>query len=276
MYIIYFYYVQGIIMQFFSQIIVSAKNPIHRIASQIILFQASSFIFMLKDQYFLGITYIIVYVGAIAIQFLFVIMLIEHPSLGYNYEINSVIKNPHSNSKSTILESDYNKKRGDIKLKYKFIEKIQNDNIKINKIGYKEIITEYQDIFKKKRNEKSTNISIVSIILITVQQVYNIYLNYYNNSNFLIYDIIKENYFSFINMFNLENPTYQGLDFKNSYNFSIYNYFYPNWTIEFKTISDIETQGIMIYISYPIIQIQISVALWTVMIGIISICSPRK
>jgi NADH:ubiquinone oxidoreductase subunit 6 (subunit J) len=37
----------------------------------------ASFIFMFFDYYFLGLTYIIVYVGAIAILFLFVIMMVS-------------------------------------------------------------------------------------------------------------------------------------------------------------------------------------------------------
>ena len=45
----------------------------------------SAFLYFLLDYYFLGLTYIIVYVGAIAILFLFVIMMCETketPKLG--------------------------------------------------------------------------------------------------------------------------------------------------------------------------------------------------
>ncbi|KAJ3389596.1 hypothetical protein HDU92_000959 [Lobulomyces angularis] len=55
----------------------------------------------------------------------------------------------------------------------------------------------------------------------------------------------------------------------------IYSYFYPSWSIEYKTITDIESLAILVYVAFPTALILISIALWTVMIGIISICSPR-
>ena len=65
------------------------------------------------------------------------------------------------------------------------------------------------------------------------------------------------------------------VNLKSGFNFSIYTYFYPTWAIEYLTIPDIESQALLVYVAYPTAQIQISIALWTVMIGIISICSPR-
>lgn len=50
---------------------------ISRLALLITIFIFSAFQFLILDYYFLGLTYIIVYVGAIAILFLFVIMLIQ-------------------------------------------------------------------------------------------------------------------------------------------------------------------------------------------------------
>lgn len=58
-------------------LILSSLNPISRLILQIMVFLMSSFQFLILDYYFLGLTYIIVYVGAIAILFLFVIMLIQ-------------------------------------------------------------------------------------------------------------------------------------------------------------------------------------------------------
>ncbi len=52
-------------------------NNISRLALLILTFLLSAFQFLIFDYYFLGLTYIIVYVGAIAILFLFVIMLIQ-------------------------------------------------------------------------------------------------------------------------------------------------------------------------------------------------------
>jgi NADH:ubiquinone oxidoreductase subunit 6 (subunit J) len=52
-------------------------NTILILAQLLIVFIMASFQFLILDFYYLGLTYIIVYVGAIAILFLFVIMLIQ-------------------------------------------------------------------------------------------------------------------------------------------------------------------------------------------------------
>ncbi len=54
-----------------------STQPITRLVLLIMIFIKSAFLFLLLDYYFLGLTYIIVYVGAIAILFLFVIMMAE-------------------------------------------------------------------------------------------------------------------------------------------------------------------------------------------------------
>ena len=63
--------------------------------------------------------------------------------------------------------------------------------------------------------------------------------------------------------------------FVNDNIYTISTYFYPVWAIDFISMTDQETQGIMSYIAYPAAQIQIGLTLWAVMIGIISICSPQ-
>jgi NADH:ubiquinone oxidoreductase subunit 6 (subunit J) len=49
----------------------------NKIIILILLYLFSSFLFILLDNYFLGLTYIIIYIGAIAILFLFVIMMMN-------------------------------------------------------------------------------------------------------------------------------------------------------------------------------------------------------
>jgi NADH:ubiquinone oxidoreductase subunit 6 (subunit J) len=49
-------------------------NPVHRIGLLVLLFLVGAFFYILLDWYFLGLTYIIVYCGAIAILFVFVMM----------------------------------------------------------------------------------------------------------------------------------------------------------------------------------------------------------
>jgi NADH-ubiquinone oxidoreductase chain 6 len=57
-------------------ILITHWDPIRKLLSLISLFLFSTFIFLLINFFFLGLTYLIVYVGAIAILFLFVIMMV--------------------------------------------------------------------------------------------------------------------------------------------------------------------------------------------------------
>ena len=59
-------------------------TPAIRLAILISIYVLTSFYFISLDFYFLGLTYIIVYVGAIAILFLFVIMLLNQSLLPLN------------------------------------------------------------------------------------------------------------------------------------------------------------------------------------------------
>lgn len=74
--IIFSYYTIGIIALIACQFVVSSFNPVNKQVSLIITYQAGSFLYAIMDFYFISLTYIIVYVGAIAILFLFVIMMI--------------------------------------------------------------------------------------------------------------------------------------------------------------------------------------------------------
>jgi len=69
-------------------IVVSAKNPIESIVSLILCFcNAGILLFCFKAD-FLGLIYVIVYVGAVAVLFLFVIMMIDDKKiLNYNKSI---------------------------------------------------------------------------------------------------------------------------------------------------------------------------------------------
>jgi NADH-ubiquinone oxidoreductase chain 6 len=59
-----------------SILLVTHWDPIKKLISLIALFLFSTFIFLIFNFFFLGLTYLIVYIGAIAILFLFVIMMI--------------------------------------------------------------------------------------------------------------------------------------------------------------------------------------------------------
>jgi NADH-quinone oxidoreductase subunit J len=68
----------GILSVFFSFLIIGSKNPIHSIFALILAFVIVSIIMIgyLKCE-FLSIVFLIVYVGAVSILFLFIIMLLN-------------------------------------------------------------------------------------------------------------------------------------------------------------------------------------------------------
>lgn len=165
---------------------------------------AGSFIFMLVDYYFQGLTYIIVYVGAIAILFQFVIMMVHIPILSTKTSITYSPQFYQTQDKET---------------------QILTTNIK----------------------QKNNNLSFYKIISLGFLQA-----SFWFLLRYLQYFFVLDK------------------------QMQIGTYFYINWTQEFITLMDIETQGYMTYIGYPIVQIQIGLAQWVVQIGIISICTERK
>lgn len=68
--------IQNIISQVGSIIVISGNTAILRMIFQIISYTASSQTFIILDYTFLGMTYIIVYSGALAIIFIFIVMLL--------------------------------------------------------------------------------------------------------------------------------------------------------------------------------------------------------
>lgn len=280
-----FYILVGVLNQIFVQIQLSAKNPIHRIAAQISIFQTGSFIFIQLDNYFQGLTYIIVYVGAIAILFQFVIMLIEHPSVGYHYEINNIIKDHNSvltykikniyyfnkNKKKELSINNYNsieidsqfKQKTEIYYNFKDILNYYNKNLN------------FYEISIKKNNIKNNQIKNLSSIFFFLSVFYGTDGTGYNDPNTGKYQQIENPKFDAVTIKIEKFIDMLSTSIEENF-FEIYTYFYPTWAIEFQTLTDIEIFGILIYVAYPIAQIQISLALWIVMIGIISICSPRR
>ncbi len=423
------YLILGILSQVASQIVVSALNPIHRIGYQVLVFLIGAFLFMLLDFYFQGQVYIIVYVGAIAIQFQFIIMMVEcntitkispfiplknkkrysavnfqnpkkknvsllnlsignkstkkvinvqglntdTPTFGGAYASlktlsgararqNQPTGNPvqfptidlydialstlqikenfnqypnlFENSITTILNN--NKKWSPLillsgketeesslgllaepffnqqfitntmsKLKMPillflvimFIVLFNMDNIQkfllFSTGGIESLLAQYR--FNQILSIFSDNQIQLTIIIFVVNQIYFIYfivINfiielvnlkvqlcefYANQDNYP--GLIVLNFFTQLNeLISLMNKLLQDFFISNELlkTYHIYSYFYPIWAIDFINMSDLETLGIMTYVAYPVAQIQIGLTLWAVMIGIISICSPRQ
>jgi len=57
--------------------VVASKSPINSVILLVVVYLAGGCVFLMVGQYFLGLTLIIVYVGAIAILFLFTIFMVN-------------------------------------------------------------------------------------------------------------------------------------------------------------------------------------------------------
>ena len=270
------YELLGIQNQIFIQILINAKNPIHRIASQVLIFQTGSFIFMLLDIYFLGQAYIIVYVGAIAIQFQFVIMLIEHPSVGYNYEINNMIRDHNSiltyniNKISTLsvkIGNEFSIEHNITQITHPMMSDTQHiKDIMFSYMVCNKNIQKDHNLHNIKNNMNISFIPNIDSIFRIVSYIAIFLICIY--VSFIIYNIdILFNIIQDIDGSQMYNTNY--------YSYEINNFYYTIWSTEYKIITYIEIQGKIIYLGYPIALINISIALWAVLIGIISICSPR-
>ena len=65
------------ILSFAGLLVVVSKSPINSVIFLVLVYLAGGSIFLLLDQYFIGLTLVIVYVGAIAILFLFTIFMVN-------------------------------------------------------------------------------------------------------------------------------------------------------------------------------------------------------
>ena len=71
------FYFFSIIAIFSSLIVISAKNPVHSILFLILCFINTAALFILLGAEFLAMILIVVYVGAVAVLFLFVVMMLD-------------------------------------------------------------------------------------------------------------------------------------------------------------------------------------------------------
>lgn len=71
------FYVLAAIVLFGAVKTVTAKNPVHAALYLVLTFCISSVIWMLMQAEFLGITLVVVYVGAVMVLFLFVVMMLN-------------------------------------------------------------------------------------------------------------------------------------------------------------------------------------------------------
>lgn len=74
----------SLLMIYGSLMVISAQNPIHSVLYLILVFCSSAAFFISLGVEFLGIIFMIVYVGAIAILFLFVVMMLNIKLIEFN------------------------------------------------------------------------------------------------------------------------------------------------------------------------------------------------
>ena len=74
---LFFFYVFSIIAVASAVMVVSARNPVHAVLFLILAFFNASGLFMLAGAEFLALLLIVVYVGAVAVLFLFVVMMLD-------------------------------------------------------------------------------------------------------------------------------------------------------------------------------------------------------
>jgi len=74
---IFFIYLILFFLLLFSFFVISSRNPIHSVLSLVSVFLLSAILLLCLEVEFIALSFIIVYVGAIAILFLFVVMMLD-------------------------------------------------------------------------------------------------------------------------------------------------------------------------------------------------------
>jgi NADH-quinone oxidoreductase subunit J len=73
----FFFYLFSLILLGSAAMVVSARNPVHSVLFLILAFFNAAALFLIAGAEFLAMTLVIVYVGAVAVLFLFVVMMLD-------------------------------------------------------------------------------------------------------------------------------------------------------------------------------------------------------
>jgi NADH-quinone oxidoreductase subunit J len=71
------FYVFSAVMLVSAVMVVTARNPVHSVLFLILVFLNAAVLFLLAGAEFLAMVLVIVYVGAVAVLFLFVVMMLD-------------------------------------------------------------------------------------------------------------------------------------------------------------------------------------------------------
>lgn len=72
-----FFYLFSVVLLFAAFRVITARNPVHAVLSLILAFSQAAAIWLLLKAEFLGITLVLVYLGAVMVLFLFVVMMLD-------------------------------------------------------------------------------------------------------------------------------------------------------------------------------------------------------
>jgi len=67
----------GFLLVFSAILVISAQNPVHSVFFLVLVFFTSAFLLFLLEVEFVSLLFVLVYVGAIAVLFLFVVMMLD-------------------------------------------------------------------------------------------------------------------------------------------------------------------------------------------------------
>ena len=73
----FFFWLFAAVLLISAALVVSARNPVHSVLFLILAFLNAAALFMIAGAEFLAMTLVIVYVGAVAVLFLFVVMMLD-------------------------------------------------------------------------------------------------------------------------------------------------------------------------------------------------------
>ncbi len=74
---LFFFYLFAAVAVFSAVMVISARNPVHAVLFLILAFFNAAGLFMLAGAEFLALLLVVVYVGAVAVLFLFVVMMLD-------------------------------------------------------------------------------------------------------------------------------------------------------------------------------------------------------
>src|SRR3954471_20859930 len=74
---LFFFYIFSIIAVASALMVIASRNPVHSVLFLILCFVNAAGLFMLAGAEFLALILIVVYVGAVAVLFLFVVMMLD-------------------------------------------------------------------------------------------------------------------------------------------------------------------------------------------------------